>query len=140
LVFLFVFSAELIRAGLTHPLWREFEWANLSVRFLNDVQLETVCELLKRSGGLSPPIKLLKGCSVASEFYPETHPRVICDLGVFVDAKDQTILESLLFEMGFRQKSKNGARTISLITIVYRSITREMEFGWKYIKDSSASE
>jgi hypothetical protein len=91
------------------PLWREIESANLSVRFLNEVQFETLRELLKRSQGLLPPITLLKGCSVASEFYPETHLRVMRDLDILVEAKDQPIVESLLFEMGFCQQSKNNA-------------------------------
>jgi len=90
------------------PLWREIESANLSVRLLNEVQLETLRELLKRSQGLLPPITLLKGCSVASEFYPEMHLRVMRDLDILVEAKDQPIAESLLFEMGFYQKSENA--------------------------------
>jgi len=91
------------------PLWRELESANLSVCFLNNLQLETLRELLKRSRELLPPITLLKGCSVASEFYPETHLRVMRDLDILVEAKDQPIVESLLFEMGFCQQSKNNA-------------------------------
>jgi len=91
------------------PLWRELESANLSVCFLTNLQLETLRELLKRSRELLPPITLLKGCSVASEFYPETHLRVMHDLDILVEAKDQPIVESLLFEMGFCQQSKNNA-------------------------------
>ena len=91
------------------PLWRELESANLSVCFLNNLQLESLRELLKRSRELLPPITLLKGCSVASEFYPETHLRVMRDLDILVEAKDQPIVESLLFEMGFCQQSKNNA-------------------------------
>jgi hypothetical protein len=91
------------------PLWCDLEAANLSVRFSNDLQHETLRHLLKCSQGLLPPITLLKGCSVASEFYPETHLRVMRDLDVFVEAKDQPIIESLLFEMGFRQQSTNTA-------------------------------
>jgi len=64
---------------------------------------------LKRARGLLPPITLLKGCSVAREFYPERHLRVMRDLDVLVEAKDQPIIESLLFEIGFRQKSTNTA-------------------------------
>ena len=91
------------------PLWRELESANLSIRFLNDLQLEALRKLSKRSQALLPPITLLKGCSVANEFYPEAHLRVMRDLDVLVEAKDQPIVESLLFEMGFRQQSKNAA-------------------------------
>lgn len=91
------------------PLWRELDSANLSVRFLNDLQLETLRELLRRCQGLLPPITLLKGCSIGSEFYPEPHLRVMRDLDVLVDANDQPIVESLLFEMGFRQQSKNDS-------------------------------
>jgi hypothetical protein len=91
------------------PWWRELESANLSARFLSNLQLETLRELLRRSRRLLPPITLLKGCSIGREFYPETHLRVMRDLDVLVEAKDQPVVESLLFEMGFRQQSKNDA-------------------------------
>jgi hypothetical protein len=91
------------------PLWRELDSANLTARFSSDFQFEILYELLKRSEGLLPPITLLKGCSVASEFYPERHLRVMRDLDILVDAEDQPIVESLLFEMGFRQQSENDA-------------------------------
>jgi hypothetical protein len=106
---LFCFLSQIDSRKFESPLWRELESANLSVRLLNEVQLETLRELLKRSQGLLPPITLLKGCSVASEFYPEMHLRVMRDLDILVEAKDQPIVESLLFEMGFCQQSKNNA-------------------------------
>jgi hypothetical protein len=106
---LFCFLSRIDSRKFESPLWRELESANLSVRLLNEVQLETLRELLKRSQGLLPPITLLKGCSVASEFYPETHLRVMRDLDILVEAKHQPIVESLLFEMGFCQQSKNNA-------------------------------
>lgn len=95
--------------GVESPLGRELESVDLSVRFINNLQLETLRELLKRSQGLLPPITLLKGCSIATEYYPEAHLRLMRDLDVLVNPKDQPLIEALLREMGFRQQSENNA-------------------------------
>ena len=90
-------------------LWPEIEAANLSIRVLSDIQLETLSKILTRCKDLLPPITLLKGCSIASEFYPKPYLRVMRDLDLLVEAKEQSILESILLDMGFRQKSRNSA-------------------------------
>lgn len=87
--------------------WRELQAANLSVRLLNSVQLETLREILNRCEGLLPPITVLKGCSIATEFYPAAHLRVMRDLDILVKATDQPVVETVLLKMGFRQQSSN---------------------------------
>jgi hypothetical protein len=79
--------------------------ADLTTRLINEIQLETLGEILVRCKGLLPPITLLKGCSTCSELYPQPHLRVMRDLDLLVDPKEQPKLESILLEMGFQQQS-----------------------------------
>jgi hypothetical protein len=87
---------------------RDVKAADLTTRLINEIQLETLSEILVRSKGLLPPITLLKGCSTGSELYPQPHLRVMRDLDLLVEPKDQPKLESILLEMGFRQRSTNS--------------------------------
>ncbi len=82
--------------------------ADLTTRLINEIQLETLREILVRSRGVLPPITLLKGSSTGSELYPQPHLRVMRDLDLLVDAREQSKLESILLEMGFRQQSANS--------------------------------
>jgi hypothetical protein len=83
----------------------DFKAADLTRRLINQIQLETLSEILVRSKDLFPPITLLKGSSTGSELYPQPHLRVMRDLDLLVDPKDQPKLESILVEMGFQQQS-----------------------------------
>ena len=87
---------------------RDVKAADLTTRLINEIQLETLSEILVRCEGLLPPITLLKGSSTASELYPQPHLRVMRDLDLLVDPKEQPNLESILLEMGFRQRSTNS--------------------------------
>jgi Uncharacterised nucleotidyltransferase len=82
--------------------------ADLTTRIINDIQFETLCEILTRCKDLLSPITLIKGSSTGSELYPQPHLRVMRDLDLLVDPKEQSILESILLEMGFRQRSINS--------------------------------
>jgi hypothetical protein len=82
--------------------------ADLTARLINEIQLETLSEILVRSRGVLSPITLLKGSSAGSELYPQPHLRVMRDLDLLVDAREQPKLESILLEMGFRQQSTNS--------------------------------
>ena len=84
---------------------REFRAADLTSRLISQIQLETLSEVLLKCKDLIPPITLLKGCSTGSELYPEPHLRVMGDLDLLVDRKDQPQVESVLIQMGFRQQS-----------------------------------
>ena len=87
---------------------RAVKAADLTARLISHIQLETLGEILGRCEGLFPPITLLKGSSTGSEFYPEPHLRIMRDLDLLVDPKDQPKLESILLKMGFRQQSTNS--------------------------------
>ncbi|HSE86706.1 MAG TPA: nucleotidyltransferase family protein [Candidatus Binatia bacterium] len=112
----------IIEAGLGPLFWfesqkdaktkshsRDFKAADLTTRLINQIQLETLSEILLRCKGLLPPITLLKGSSTGSELYPEPHLRVMRDLDLLVEPRDQPKLESILVEIGFQQRSTNNA-------------------------------
>jgi hypothetical protein len=87
---------------------RELKAADLTTRLINEIQLETLREILVRCKGRLPPITLLKGSSTGSELYPQPHLRVMRDLDLLVDPKEQPKLESILLEMGFQQQSSKN--------------------------------
>jgi hypothetical protein len=87
---------------------RDLKAADLTTRFINDVQLETLSEILVRCRNLLPPITLLKGSSTGTELYPQPHLRLMRDLDLLVDPKEQPKLESILLDMGFQQRSTNS--------------------------------
>jgi hypothetical protein len=91
------------------PLFLDLKASDLTTRLINRIQLETLGEILGRCVGLLPPITLLKGSSTGSELYPEPHLRVMRDLDLLVEPKDQSKLETTLLEMGFRQQSSNSS-------------------------------
>jgi Uncharacterised nucleotidyltransferase len=100
-------SEKNLKTGESPPC-REVKAADLTARLINQIQLETLGEILARCEGLFPPITLLKGSSTGSELYPEPHLRIMRDLDLLVDPKDQPKLESILLKMGFRQHSTNS--------------------------------
>jgi Uncharacterised nucleotidyltransferase len=87
--------------------WGDLKTSDLTIRLINEIQLETLNEILIKCRKLLAPITLLKGCSIG-EFYPEPHLRVMRDLDLLVDLKEQSVVESILLEMGFRQQSTNS--------------------------------
>jgi len=66
--------------------------ADLTMRLINEIQLETLGEILVRCRRRLSPITLLKGSSTGSELYPQPHLRVMRDLDLLVDPKEQAKL------------------------------------------------
>jgi hypothetical protein len=87
---------------------RDLKAADLTTRLINEIQLETLSEILVKCKNLLPPITLLKGSSTGSELYPQPHLRLMRDLDLLVDPKEQPKLESILLDMGFQQQSTNS--------------------------------
>ena len=88
--------------------WPRLTASDLTIRIINTLQLETLREILTRCKYLLPPITLLKGCSIGTEIYPEPHLRVMRDLDILVGSLEQPVVERVLLEMGFRQRSTNS--------------------------------
>jgi len=105
---LFCFASRTNSKTAASSSWRDVMAADLTTRIINDIQFETLCEILTRCKDLLSPITLIKGSSTGSELYPQPHLRVMRDLDLLVDPKEQSILESILLEMGFRQRSINS--------------------------------
>ena len=93
---------------IDRPSYQNLRAASLTTRLINKIQLETLGEILGRCVGRLSPIILLKGSSMGSELYPEPHLRIMRDLDLLVEPKDQPKLETILLEMGFRQESTNS--------------------------------
>jgi Uncharacterised nucleotidyltransferase len=105
---LFWFASQKDLKTVDSPSCRNVKAADLTTRLINQIQLETLGEILVRCESLFPPITLLKGSSTGSELYPEPHLRVMRDLDLLVDPKDQPKIETILLQMGFRQQSTNS--------------------------------
>jgi Uncharacterised nucleotidyltransferase len=105
---LFWFASQRDLEARDSPPCRDVNAADLTSRLINQIQLETLSEILGRCEGLFPPITLLKGSSTGSELYPEPHLRLMRDLDLLVEPKDQPKLETLLLKMGFEQRSPNS--------------------------------
>ena len=90
------------------PSSQDLRATSLTIRLINHIQLETLKEILVKSECLFPAITLLKGSSTGSELYPEPHLRIMRDLDLLVAPEDQPKLETILLEMGFRQRSTNS--------------------------------
>jgi hypothetical protein len=87
---------------------RELKAAALTTQLINEIQLETLRDILARCEGRLAPITLLKGSSTGSELYPQPHLRLMRDLDLLVDPEEQPKIETILLKMGFRQQSTNG--------------------------------
>ena len=88
--------------------WRHMKAAYLTTRLINEIQRETLNEILVTCEGRLAPITLLKGSSSGTDLYPQPYLRVMRDLDLLVDPREQPKLERVLRELGFRQQSKNS--------------------------------
>jgi len=83
--------------------------ANLSAYMLSSETFDRLDEMLNRAAKIGCQITLLKGASVAQQWYPERHWRPMRDIDVLVSAHDQPGFEQQLLELGYRQTSDNPA-------------------------------
>jgi len=77
--------------------------ANLSAWMLSSESFDRLDEMLTCAAIIGCPITLLKGASVAQQWYPERHWRPMRDIDVLVSARDQPGFEEQLLELGYRQ-------------------------------------
>jgi hypothetical protein len=102
----------LYRAVRNHPSHgrpREaFEWlqgSDLSGRVVVGEILDALEEILVSSDALAEQITLLKGASLSQFLYPEPHLRPMVDIDLLVTERARTQLESVLRQLGYRQRS-----------------------------------
>jgi hypothetical protein len=86
----------------------EVESADLTMRLMTAVTLETVEEVIatSRQAGIEP--MLLKGCSSALRYYPEPHLRTMADVDLLVPERQHAALESQMLARGFERRSTNS--------------------------------
>jgi hypothetical protein len=79
--------------------------ADLTARMLCDERVDALGEILDACIGNTPPITLLKGISIADQYYPLPHLRPMSDLDLLVEEAAIPIVEAILAKLGYRQQS-----------------------------------
>jgi hypothetical protein len=72
---------------------------------LSAERAEAMCEILDVCHRHVSPITLLKGISIAEQYYPAPYLRPMSDLDFLVDEAAIPAVEALLYELGYRQQS-----------------------------------
>ena len=68
-------------------------------------------EIIDASCGSVPQLTLLKGISIAEEFYPEFHLRPMRDIDLLVPVESLAPMATLLYGLGYRQTSDTPHKT-----------------------------
>lgn len=71
--------------------------------------LDTLEEIFSRAGTMTHEIVLLKGISICERLYPQPHLRPLGDIDLWIPKKCEATLDSLLLQLGFRQRSSRPA-------------------------------
>jgi hypothetical protein len=92
--------------GLIPPGYADYvKAANLSAYVLSSETFDHLDEILDRAANVACQITLLKGVSVAQQWYPARHWRPMRDIDVLVNPRDQSRFEQQLVGLGYRQTS-----------------------------------
>lgn len=89
------------------PYLGELHGAELTARILTAELLDATEKILQSSTELARHLTLLKGIAICEEFYPEPHLRTMGDIDLLVTRDQQSLLESVLISLGYRQQSEN---------------------------------
>ena len=87
------------------PVWSLLRSADLLARLLMGEQLDAMGEILEACDGVVPPVTLLKGISICTQYYPAPHLRPMRDIDLWVDEDVLPVVESLLVKRGYLQPS-----------------------------------
>jgi hypothetical protein len=86
--------------------------ADLTARVLTAAKYDVVRDVLAGAAALDGcRVALLKGIATACRYYPAPHLRTSGDIDLLVTPGGQPALESLLRELGFRQRSAQAPAT-----------------------------
>jgi Uncharacterised nucleotidyltransferase len=86
--------------------WPALKSADLTARVITEIQREALEELLASCANVLPPLTLIKGISLADEFYPESHLRLMRDMDVLVNRECLTEITAILKRLGYRQEGE----------------------------------
>ena len=97
----------------TSPLWPLLRGADLTAQILTAEHIEAMEEILDACQGRVQTITLLKGISIAEQYYPLPHLRLMGDIDFLVAKTEIPIVEAILSTLGycqpFRQSPRNDA-------------------------------
>jgi hypothetical protein len=88
--------------------WRSLKASDLTVRVLTSTQFEAMAEIIDACSGRAPILTLLKGASIAEEFYPNAHLRLMRDLDFLVPKEYVPAVEEILRQLGYRQRGEGS--------------------------------
>lgn len=96
---------------VTSPQEPILQAAELTARLLTAEALDAMEEMLDACAGHVPPLTLLKGISIATQYYPRPHLRPMRDLDVLVEQEAVARVEAVLRSLGYRQQAGQPLRT-----------------------------
>ncbi len=98
----------------TSPLWPLLRGADLTAQVLSAEHIEAMGEILDACQGRVQTITLLKGISIAEQYYPLPHLRVMRDIDFLIAETDlpavAAILSALRYSQPFQQPARNGVK------------------------------
>ncbi|HWP58357.1 MAG TPA: nucleotidyltransferase family protein [Candidatus Acidoferrales bacterium] len=97
------------RENSAAPGWSWLKGADLTARVIGGDQIQAMAEILDALSGKAPPVTLLKGISIAEEFYPEAHLRVMRDLDFLVPEESLPAVEAELGALGYEKGTNLAA-------------------------------
>ena len=92
----------------TSGLWTDLKAADLTARVIMAEHLEAMCEIIDACDGRLP-LTLLKGISIAEEYYPEPHLRLMRDIDILLPKQYFPAVKTVLEQLGYRQEDHPAA-------------------------------
>ena len=92
----------------TSGLWTDLKAADLTARVIMAEHLEAMCEIIDACDGRLP-LTLLKGISIAEEYYPEPHLRLMRDIDILLPKQCFPAVKTVLEQLGYRQEDHPAA-------------------------------
>jgi len=83
--------------------------ADLTARVIAADQMEAMAEIIDACRDEAPPLVLLKGISIAEQYYPAPHLRPMRDIDFLVERDAVPRIESMLSKLGYLQPAQRPA-------------------------------
>jgi hypothetical protein len=87
------------------PLWPLLYGTHLTAQILSAERFEAMGDILDACEGRVPSVTLLKGISIAEQYYPTPSLRPMTDLDILVEETAIPWVESRLYTLGYRPQS-----------------------------------
>jgi Uncharacterised nucleotidyltransferase len=104
---LLVWATREDRLRDTSPLWPLLQGADLTARVISAEHFDALTEIVDACD-FAAPLTLLKGISIADQYYPEPHLRPMRDIDLLVRAESVSTVEFALEKLGYVRRSKSG--------------------------------